>query len=341
MPRRDVASASQVAKMPVMPNAIRVHANGGPEALRWESVPSPSAAPGQVVVRHEAIGVNFIDVYHRTGLYPLALPTGLGMEAAGIIDAVGDGVTQFKVGDRVAYFGGPPDGYSEVRAIAADRVIALGDDIDSATAAAMLLKGMTVEMLVRRVYPVQSGQTVLVHAAAGGVGLIACQWLKHLGATVIGTVGSDEKAALAREHGCEHPVVYTRESFKDRVRDITDGQGVAVVYDSVGKSTFMDSLDCLQPRGMLVGFGNASGKPDPLDISLLATKGSLYVTRATLLTYAAQRDDLVAAARALFEVVRSGAVRVDVRQKWSLSEAAEAHRALEARQTTGATILLP
>ncbi len=324
-----------------MPNAIRLFAHGGPEVLRFEAVAEPIPAPNQVAVRHHAIGVNFIDVYHRTGLYPVALPSGLGMEAAGVIEAVGMGVDGFEVGDRVVYFGGPPDGYSDVRAIDADRVVKLPDEIDFARAAAMFLKGMTVEMLVRRVFPVEAGQTVLLHAAAGGVGLLACQWLKHLGATVIGTVGTEQKAELARAHGCDHPIVYTQESFKDRVAALTGGRGVAVVYDSVGKSTFLDSLDCLSPRGMLVGFGNASGKPDPLDVGVLAAKGSLYVTRATLFSYTAARDDLLAGASALFDVVRSGAVKVDVRQRWPLADAAEAHRALEARKTTGATILEP
>ena len=324
-----------------MPQAIRVTTHGGPDALQLENVSEPKPGPGEVAIRHRAIGLNFIDVYHRTGLYPLPLPTGLGMEASGVVEAVGAEVTELSVGDRVVYFGGPPDGYSEARAIAADRVVRLPDSIDFSTAAAMFLKGMTAEMLVRRVFPVQAGQTVLLHAAAGGVGLLTCQWLKHLGATVIGTVGTDEKAELARAHGCDHPIVYTRESFKERVREITEGRGVPVVYDSVGKQTFMDSMDCLSPRGMLVGFGNASGKPDPLDIGLLATKGSLYVTRATLMTYAAERADLVAGAEALFEVVASGAVKVEVRQRWPLAAAADAHRALEARKTTGASILEP
>ena len=324
-----------------MPKAVRISENGGPEVLRWETIDEPIAQAGEVVVRHHAVGVNFIDVYHRTGLYPLALPTGLGMEGAGVVESVGDGVQDLSVGDRVAYFGTPPDGYSQVRAIAADRVVRLPDEIGFEQGAAMLLKGMTAEMLIRRVFAVQPGQTVLLHAAAGGVGLLACQWLRHIGATVIGTVGSDEKAELAKAHGCEHPIVYTRESFKDRVREITDGAGVPVVYDSVGKSTFIDSLDCLMPRGMLVGFGNASGAPDPLDVGLLARKGSLYVTRATLFTYCATRADLLESSNALFEVVRAGAVQVHVKQRWPLAEAAEAHRALEARRTVGATVLVP
>ncbi len=325
----------------MMAKAIRVQNHGGPEALELQEVPSPVPGAAEVVVRHRAIGVNFIDIYHRTGLYPRPLPTGLGMEAAGVIEAVGDEVNDLTVGDRVVYFGHPPDGYSERRAIAADRVLKLPDGIDFPEAAAMLLKGLTVEMLIRRVFPVQPGQVVLLHAAAGGVGLLACQWLHDLGATVIGTVGSDEKAELAQAHGCDHPIVYTRESFRDRVRELTNGEGVAVAYDSVGKSTFMDSLDCLRPRGMLVSFGNASGKPPPLDVGLLAQKGSLYVTRPTLFTYAAERSEYVASAQELFEVVAKGAVKVDVRQRWTLAEAAEAHRALEGRRTTGPTVLMP
>lgn len=324
-----------------MPNSIRVRSVGGPEVLSFEAVPDPVPQAGEVVVRHHAVGVNFIDVYHRTGLYPLPLPTGLGLEAAGVVEAAGAEVTEFAVGDRVAYFGGPPGAYSEVRAVAQDRVVRLPDGISFEAAAAVLLKGLTVEMLVRRVYPVRAGQTVLLHAAAGGVGLLACQWLKHIGATVIGTVGSDAKAELAKSHGCDHPIIYTKESFKDRVLALTDGRGVPVVYDSVGRDTFVDSLDCLSPRGMLVGFGNASGKPDPLDVSLLASKGSLFVTRATLFSYTAQRDELVDSAKAVFEVVEAGDVEVVVRQKWPLAEAAEAHRALEARATTGATVLVP
>jgi NADPH:quinone reductase len=290
-------------------------------------------------VRHTAVGVNFIDTYHRTGLYPLPeLPHALGMEAAGVVEAVGEGVTELAAGDRVAYVHGP-GAYAEARNVPAERLVPLPDPIAEETAAAMMLKGMTVEYLVRRAYPVQPGDTVLLHAAAGGVGLIACQWLRHLGATVIGTVGSEAKAELARAHGCHHPIVYTRDDFVARVRALTAGEGVPVVYDSVGRATFPASLDCLRPRGTFVGFGNASGKPGPFDMGILAQKGSLYLTRPTLFTYTRTRAELLESAGALFDVVRQGVVRVEVRQRWPLAQAAEAHRALEARATTGSTVL--
>lgn len=325
-----------------MPKAIRIHEYGGPDALRWEEVEVGDPGPGQLRVRHAAVGLNYIDVYHRTGLYPLpALPWTPGMEGAGRVEAVGEGVTEFKVGDRVAYASPPVGAYAEVRLIPADRVVALPDAIDERTSAAMMLQGMTVQCLLRRTYRVQPGDTILLHAAAGGVGLIASQWARHLDVTVIGTVGSDEKAELARSHGCQHVIVYTRENFVERVRDITGGQGVAVVYDSVGKDTFMGSLDCLRPMGMMVSFGNASGPAPALEPSLLAAKGSLYLTRPTIMTYTAQRADLVASATELFEVVRSGAVNIEVRQTYPLAEAARAHRDLEARRTTGSTVLLP
>ena len=324
-----------------MATAIRIHAVGGPEALRIEQVEVGAPGPGEARVRHTAIGLNFIDTYHRSGLYPLALPSGLGMEAAGVVEAIGSGVTQISVGDRVAYASGPVGAYATERLMSADRLVRLPDDIDDETAAAGMLKGMTVEYLVRRVFAVKPGMTVLFHAAAGGVGLIACQWLAHLGVTVIGTVGSDEKAALARAHGCTHPIVYTREDFVQRVREITGGEGVPVVFDSVGRATFSGSLDCLRKRGMYVGFGNASGKPDPLDLGLLAQKGSLFATRPTLMDYTHTRAELEASAAALFEVIRKGAVRIEVRQRFGLRDAAEAHRTLEARRTTGSTLLLP
>lgn len=293
-------------------------------------------------MRHHAIGLNYTDVYHRSGLYPLAvLPHGIGVEGAGVVEAVGANVSDLRVGDRVAYASGPPGAYAESRAIEADRLVRLPDDVDFDTAAAMMLKGMTVEYLIRRCRPVEPGTTVLFHAAAGGVGLIACQWLRHLGVTVIGTVGSQEKAALARAHGCTHPIVYTQESFVDGVRQLTAGKGVPVVFDSVGRDTFMGSLDCLSPRGMLVSFGNASGKPEPFDVGLLAAKGSLYVTRPVLASYTTERSELLASASALFDVVSKGAVRVEVKQRWPLAEAAEAHRALEARKTSGASLLVP
>lgn len=325
-----------------MPKAIRIHQYGGPEALRWEEVEVGDPGPGQLRVRHGAVGLNYIDVYHRTGLYPLpSLPWTLGMEGAGQVEAVGEGVTEFKVGDRVAYASPPVGAYAEARLIAADRVVALPDAIDDRTAAAMMLQGMTAQYLLRRTYRVQPGDAILLHAAAGGVGLIASQWARHLGATVIGTVGSDEKAELARAHGCHHVIVYSRENFVERVREITSGQGVAVVYDSVGKETFLGSLDCLRPLGMMVSFGNASGPVPPFEPGILAAKGSLFLTRPTLMTYTAKRPDLLASAAELFAVVASGAVNIEVRQTYPLAEAARAHRDLEARRTTGSTVLLP
>ena len=325
-----------------MPKAIRIHQHGGPEVLRWEEVAVADPGPGQVRIRHRAIGLNYIDVYHRTGLYPLpSLPWTLGMEGAGLIEAVGAEVTGFKPGDRVAYASPPVGAYAEVRLIAADRVVAVPDAIDDQTAAAMMLQGMTAQYLLRRTYRVQAGDTILLHAAAGGVGLIASQWAHHLGATVIGTVGSEAKADLARAHGCQHVIIYSRENFTERVRDITQGQGVAVVYDSVGQETFMGSLDCLRPMGMLVSFGNASGPVPAFEPGILAAKGSLFLTRPTLMTYTAQRADLVASAQELFEVVASGAVKIAVNQTYPLAETAQAHRDLEARHTTGSTVLLP
>jgi NADPH2:quinone reductase len=324
-----------------MTQAIRVHAHGGPEVLQLEDIDDPTPGPGQALVRHRAIGLNFIDTYHRTGLYPLPLPHGLGMEASGVVEAIGDGVTEVGVGDRVAYAHGPPNAYAQRRTIDAQRLVPLPDDIDDERAAAMLLKGMTVEYLVRRTFRVEPGTTVLLHAAAGGVGLIACQWLAALGATVIGTVGSEAKAEIARAHGCAHPILYREEDFVARVREITDGKGVPVVYDSVGAATAMRSLDCLQRRGMLVGFGNASGKPEAFDMGVLAQKGSLFLTRPTLFDYVATRAELLDSARALFEVVTSGDVKIDVRQRFALAEARAAHEALHARDTVGSTILLP
>jgi len=325
-----------------MPKAIRIHQYGGPEVLRWEAVEVGEPGPGQLRIRHGAVGLNYIDVYHRTGLYPLpSLPWTLGMEGAGRIEAIGEGVTAFKVGDRVAYASPPVGAYAEARLIAADRVVALPDAIDDRTAAAMMLQGMTAQYLLRRTYRVQPGDAILFHAAAGGVGLIAGQWARQLGATVIGTVGSDEKAELARAHGYHQVIVYNRENFTERVREITNGQGVAVVYDSVGKDTFMGSLDCLRPMGMMVSFGNASGPVPPFEAGILAAKGSLFLTRPTLMTYTAQRADLVASAAELFAVVAKGVVKIEVRQTYPLAETAQAHRDLEARQTTGSTVLLP
>ncbi|HRX61425.1 MAG TPA: quinone oxidoreductase [Candidatus Competibacter sp.] len=325
-----------------MPKAIRIHEYGGPEVLRWEEVEVGDPGPGQLRVRHAAVGLNYIDVYHRTGLYPLpSLPWTLGMEGAGQVEAVGEGVTEFKVGDRVAYASPPVGAYAEVRLIPADRVVALPDTIDDRTAAAMMLQGMTAQYLLRRTYRVRPGDAILLHAAAGGVGLIASQWARDLGATVIGTVGSDDKAELARAHGCHHVIVYSRENFAERVREITGGQGVAVVYDSVGQATFMGSLDCLRPLGTMVSFGNASGPVPPFEPGILAAKGSLFLTRPSLMHYTAKRADLVASAAELFEVVGNGVVKIEVRQTYPLAETAQAHRDLEARQTTGSTVLLP
>lgn len=325
-----------------MTKAILIHEHGGPEVMRWEEVTVGDPGPGEIRIRHAAVGLNFIDVYHRTGLYPVpSLPSGLGMEAAGRVEAVADDVTDIKVGDRVAYASPPVGAYAEVRLMPADRAIGLPDAIDDRTAAAMMLQGMTAQYLLRRSYRVQPGDTILVHAAAGGVGLILCQWANHLGATVIGTVGTDEKAQLARAHGCHHPIVYTRENFVERVKEITRGEGVAVVYDAVGKAVFMDSLDCLKPLGMMVTFGNASGPVPAFEPGVLSAKGSLFLTRPSLMHYNARREDLVASADELFKVVTSGAVKIEVQQAYPLADVAQAHRDLEARKTTGSTILLP
>ncbi|MBK8479582.1 MAG: quinone oxidoreductase [Proteobacteria bacterium] len=325
-----------------MIRACRIHAVGGPEVIGIEPIELPLPGPGEALIRQSAIGLNFIDTYHRSGLYPLpALPSGLGLEAAGVVEAVGPDVSAVRVGQRVAYAGGPPGAYAEARVLRATLLVPLPDFLDDAQAAALLLKGLTAEYLLRRTFRVEAGQTVLFHAAAGGVGLIACQWLKHLGATVIGTVGSEAKAALARAHGCDHPIVYTREDFVARVRELTDGAGVPVVYDSVGRSTFQGSLACLRPRGLLVAFGNASGRPEAFDPAILAQRGSLFLTRPALGDYTATREELLASATALFALVRDGAIKLDLRQRWPLAEAAAAHRALEARQTSGASVLLP
>jgi len=322
--------------------AIRIHENGDAQKLRLEDVPLPVPKPGEARVRHEAVGVNFIDVYHRTGLYPVpSLPSGLGVEGCGVVDAIGDGVTEVKVGDRVAYAPGPIGAYAEQHVVPAARLVKVPDELDAVTVAATLLKGMTAEFLIRRAFPVKAGQTVLFHAAAGGVGLLACQWLASLGATVIGTVGSDAKVEVAKRHGCAHVIVYTREDFAARVREITGGKGVPVVYDSVGKATFLRSLDCLAPRGMLVGFGNASGKPDPIEPNLLAQKGSLYLTRATLFTYVAERADLLESSGALFDALRREVIVPTVHERLPLERAADAHRALESRGTIGAMVLVP
>jgi len=325
-----------------MARAIRIHELGGPEVLRLEEIEVGDPGPGEARVRQTAVGLNFIDTYHRSGLYPLpSLPHGIGVEAAGVVEAVGEGVTEVGPGDRVAYTGAVPGAYAAARLYPAGRLVPLPDAVSNETAAAAMTKGMTVEYLVRRTFRVEPGMKVLFHAAAGGVGLIACQWLRHLGAEVIGTVGSEEKAALAREHGCAHTVVYTQEDFVGRVGEITNGEGVPVVYDSVGLETFQGSLDCLAPRGILVAFGNASGAPEPVEPLELARRGSLFLTRPTLFDYVPTREDLLDCAGALFEVVASGAVKVAVHQRWPLEEAADAHRALEARATTGSSVLLP
>jgi NADPH2:quinone reductase len=322
-------------------HAVRIHQHGGPEVLRWEEVTLPEPAAGEARVRHLAVGLNYIDVYFRSGLYPQTLPSGLGAEAAGVVEAVGPGVTEVAVGDRVAYAGGPNGAYALARNLPAAKLVRLPEDISFEQGAAMMLQGLTAQYLLKRTFPVRAGQTLLWHAAAGGVGLIACQWAKALGATVIGTVGSDEKAALARAHGCDHVIVYSRENFVERVREITGGKGVPVVYDSVGKDTWPASLDCLQPLGMMVSFGNASGALPPINVSDLASRGSLFFTRPTLFTYTASREDLLAGAADLFDAVRTGKVKIEVRQRYPLAQAAQAHIDLEARRTTGSTVLVP
>jgi NADPH:quinone reductase len=322
-----------------MPHAIRFEKTGGPEVLAWQEVEVGRPGAGQVRLRHTAVGLNYIDTYQRSGLYSLSLPSGLGSEAAGVIEEVGPGVTGLRPGDRVAYSGGPIGAYAEARVMPADRLVPVPAGISDAQAAAMMLKGMTAWYLVRRTHPVKRGETILVHAAAGGVGLILCQWAKHLGATVIGTVGDDAKAELAKKNGCDHPVLYRHDDFVARVAALTEGRKLPVVYDSVGKDTFYKSLDCLAPLGLMVSFGQSSGAIGPVDIGILAAKGSLFLTRPTLNTYTASREDLLTAARELFEVVESGAVKIAINQTYPLAEAARAHRDLESRRTTGQTVL--
>ncbi len=324
-----------------MTHAIRIHETGGPEKMVWEEIPLPAPKPGEALVRHKAVGLNFIDVYFRTGLYKApSLPAIIGMEGSGVVEAVGEGVTEVAPGDRVAYATAPIGAYAEARCIKADRLVKLPEPLSFEHGAAMMLQGMTAAFLIKRCYPVRAGQTVLVHAAAGGVGLIMCQWLKHLGATVIGVVSTEEKAALARAHGAAH-VLLTKEDIPARVKEITGGAMLPVVFDSVGRDTFGISLDCLAPFGMMVSYGNASGPVVIPDLGILAAKGSLYVTRPTLATYTAKREDLVTHANDLFAVVSSGAVQIRVNQTFPLKDAGEAHRALEARRTTGSTVLLP
>ncbi len=324
-----------------MEKRILISRHGGPEVLEIVEFDPSEPGPGEALVRHTAIGLNFIDTYHRTGLYPVDLPCGLGIEAAGVVEAVGPGVTEVSVGDRVAYGGGPIGAYSQTRVMPAAHLVTLPGGIGDEQAAAMMIKGLTAQYLLRQTYRVEPGNTVLVHAAAGGVGLILCQWAAALGATVIGTVGSDAKAELARNHGCRHPIVYTREDFVEKVRALTGGVGVPVVYDSVGRATWEGSLDCLRRRGLMVTFGNASGPVPAFEPGLLALKGSLFVTRPTLFSYASTREELLAMSRELFDVVENQTVRIEVRQRYPLERAADAHRALEARETTGSTVLLP
>ena len=318
--------------------AIVAQSTGGPEVLAWRDVDIGDPGAGEIRIRHAAVGLNFIDVYHRTGLYPVEPPFTPGLEGAGVVEAVGEGVTTIAVGDRVAYAAPPMGSYAEARLMPAAAVVTVPDGIADETAAAMMLKGMTAEYLLRRTYEVKAGETILFHAAAGGVGLIACQWAKALGATVIGTVGNDEKADLARAHGCDHPIVYTRDNFVDRVREITDGKGVPVVYDSVGKDTFDGSLDCLAPRGLLASFGQSSGGVDAFNPGVLAAKGSLYLSRPTLMTYNASSAELVASAGALFDVVASGKVKIEINNRYPLADAEQGHRDLQDRKTTGSTI---
>jgi NADPH2:quinone reductase len=325
-----------------MSKAIVISQTGGPEVLRWVDYDPGQPGPGEVRLRHEAVGLNFIDVYHRTGLYPLSsLPAVPGMEGSGRVEAVGDGVTEVAAGDRVAYAGLPPGAYAQVRRIPADRLVKLPESITTRQAAAMMLQGMTARYLLRGCFDVKAGDTILIHAAAGGVGSIVCQWAKHLGASVIGTVGSEEKAVTATASGCDYPILYRKEEFVARVKEITEGRGVDVVYDSVGQATFMKSLDCLRPLGTMVSFGQSSGPVAPLELGLLSAKGSLFLTRPTLMTYTAKREDLLTHARDLFEVVEKGVVKVEIRQTYPLSDAARAHRDLEGRRTTGSSILLP
>jgi NADPH2:quinone reductase len=327
-----------------MPKAIRIHEQGGPEVMKWEEVELPPPGAGEIRVRHEVIGLNYIDTYHRSGVYKIALPSGIGSEAAGVVEAVGDGVTDVKPGDRVCYASGTPlqpvGSYSETRNVPAARCVKIPDGIPSDTVAAMMLKGMTVSYLIKRTYKVKAGDTVLWHAAAGGVGLIACQWLRALGVTTIGTAGSDEKCALAKAHGAHECINYKKDDFVARVKEITGGKGVPVVYDSVGKDTFDKSLDCLSMYGLMVTFGNASGPVPPINLAP-QLKGHLYITRPSLQPYTAARADLVALANDLFEVVKAGKVKIDINQRYALKDAVQAHRDLESRKTTGSTVLMP
>ena len=325
-----------------MTKAMRIHDYGGPQVMRWEDVDVAAPGAGEVLVRHGAVGLNFIDVYMRSGAYPQpALPAGIGLEAAGLVEALGPGVTDFALGDRVAYAAAPPGAYAEARLMAAARLVKIPDGVTDNQAAAMMLKGMTAEYLLHRTFPVKPGDTILFHAAAGGVGLIACQWARHLGATVIGTVSTAEKAALAAAHGCDHPIIVGPDGFTEQVRELTGGAGIQVVYDSIGKDSFEGSLDCLAPRGLMVSFGQSSGAVPDFNIAGLASRGSLFLTRPSVMTYTASREDLEASAAALFDVVAAGHVRIEINQTYALSDAVQAHTDLEARKTTGSTVLLP
>ena len=324
-----------------MTKAIRCFTNGGPEVMEYVDVEVGEPGAGEARVRHHAIGLNYIDVYFRTGLYPQPLPAGLGMEGAGVVEAIGSGVTEVKVGDRVAYACRPPGAYSEARVMPSASLVKLPDDIDFETAAAMMLQGLTVQYLFHRTFPLKGGETILFHAAAGGVGLIACQWAKAMGVNMIGTVGSDEKAALAKAHGCTHTINYNKEDFLTRVKELTNGQGVPVVYDSIGADTFTKSLDCLSPLGTMVSFGSASGPVPPFSLQELASRGSLFITRPTLFAYTAKRSDLEAMAADLFGMVESGKVKIEINQRYALKDVQQAHIDLESRKTTGSTILLP
>jgi NADPH2:quinone reductase len=325
----------------MMVKAIRMHATGGPEVMEYVDVELPVPGAGEALVRHKACGLNYIDVYFRTGLYPQALPAGLGMEAAGIVEAIGPGVTHLSPGDRVAYAGRPVGAYAQARVMPVDNLVRLPDHISFETAAAVMLQGLTVQYLFNRTFPLKGGETILFHAAAGGVGLIACQWARALGVNMIGTVGSDEKGALAKAHGCSHVINYNTENFVERVREITGGKGVPVVYDSIGKDTFIGSLDCLSPLGMMVSFGSASGPVPEFSLNELAARGSLFITRPSLMSYTAKRTDLEQMAAQLFAMLESGKIKVDIRQTYPLSQVVQAHRELEARKTTGSSILIP
>jgi len=324
-----------------MVHAIRLSQTGGPEVLHWEEISLPTPGPQEALIRQTAIGLNYIDIYHRTGLYPVPLPSGLGLEGAGIVEAIGSDVSDLSVGDRVAYAGPPIGAYAEQRIMPAAVLVPLPETVSEDQAAALMLQGMTVEYLLHRTYKLEPGQTLLIHAAAGGVGLLLCQWAHHIGATVIGTVGSPEKAALAKENGCHHTILYREENFVDKVKEITEGQGVHVVYDSIGKDTFEGSLDCLRPRGMMVSFGQSSGSIALFDLSMLSQRGSLFITRPSLMAYTASRDDLLASAQKLFTVIGKGAVKPHLRQRFALKDAATAHHALESRTTLGSSILVP